>query len=188
MILFVNACVRDGSRTLRLAESVLDKLGQEYESVELGSAQPLPLTGERLAQRDRAIAQGDLQADILSYAVQFARADTIVIAAPYWDLSFPSLLKIYTELVCACGVTFSYNEKGEPVSLCKAKKLIYVTTAGGFIPERDFGFDYIDTLAKTFFGIGETVCFKAEGLDIEGNDPEAILNKTLDETDKKLNV
>ena len=181
MILFINACVRENSRTLRLSKYILDKLGEKYESVTLGSIQLLPLNEERLKERDNAIAQGDLQADILKYAVQFSRADTIVIAAPYWALSFPALLKIYTELICACGVTFSYNESGEPVSLCNAGKLIYVTTAGGFIPEHNFGFDYIDNLAKTFFGIRDTVYFKAEGLDIDGNDPETILNNTFDE-------
>ena len=120
---------------------------------------------------------------MLSYARQFAEADAIVIAAPYWDLAFPALLKIYLEAVTVSGVTFCYSEDGTPKSLCKAKKLIYVTTAGGPI-FADFGYSYVRTMAEGFFGIEETVCFKAENLDVIGMDTEKILRETEREIDE----
>ncbi len=46
------------------------------------------------------------------YARQFAGADEIVIAAPYWDLSFPSVLKVYLEHICITGITFQYTPEG----------------------------------------------------------------------------
>ncbi|MDO5385284.1 MAG: hypothetical protein Q4F08_10535, partial [Rikenellaceae bacterium] len=65
--------------------------------------------------------------------------------------------------------------EGMPAGLCRAKKLIYVTTAGGPILESGYGFPYIRELARTFYGIEETVCFQAENLDVQGADVEGIL-------------
>ena len=42
------------------------------------------------------------------------------------------------------GITFQYSTEGLPVGLCKAKKLYYITTAGGnYVPD-EFGFGYVD--------------------------------------------
>ena len=72
------------------------------------------------------------------------------------------------------NVTFRYNE-GRPYSLCKAKRLIYVTTSGGPIGEYDLGFRYVETMARGFFGIEKVMSVKAECLDIIGADVEGIL-------------
>jgi len=108
-------------------------------------------------------------------ARQFAAADTIVIATPFWDLSFPAVLKQYFEQINAIGITFKYTEEGYPVGLCKAKKLYYVTTAGGMLFPEEYGFGYIRALAENFYGIKECIMFKALGLDIDGADEEQIL-------------
>ena len=104
-----------------------------------------------------------------------------MIAAPYWDLSFPSVLRIYLEHTTVTGLTFRYSETGVPVGLCKAKRLIYVTTAGGPIGDRNFGFDYVKALASTFYGIADIVCFQAENLDIWGADVPGILENAAKE-------
>ncbi len=112
---------------------------------------------------------------MFEYAGQFARADAIVIAAPFWDLSFPALLKVYLEQVNVIGLTFRYTQEGIPEGLCRADTLYYVTTAGGeFFPE-SYGFGYVDALAKNFYGIGNTELIKATGLDIDGAQTERIL-------------
>ena len=119
------------------------------------------------------------------FAVEFLpgqydqRADTIVIAAPYWDLAFPAVLKAYLENICVCGVTFKYSEEGIPVGLCKAKKLYYITTSVGYIGQYNMGYDYIKALCKLYFGITDTECISAEGLDIFGNDTEKILAEKI---------
>ena len=115
---------------------------------------------------------------MFDHAKQFASADTIVIAAPYWDLSFPSTLKIYIENIYVTGIVSAYDESGMPVGLCKAKELYYITTAGGpYAPTYSYG--YIESLAKNFFGIPQTHLVKAEMLDIIGNDAEEILNREI---------
>ena len=112
---------------------------------------------------------------MFEYARQFSEADEIVIAAPFWDLSFPAVLKAYLEKINVSGITFRYTSEGMPEGLCKAKKLYYVTAAGGnFFPE-SFGFGYIKALAQNFYGISDVELIKAAGLDIEGADVESIL-------------
>ena len=111
-------------------------------------------------------------------AKQFAAADTIVIAAPYWDLSFPATLKTYFENIYVTGIVSAYDESGMPVGLCKAKELYYITTAGGpYDPTYSYG--YAESLAKNFFGIPTTHLVKAEMLDIIGNNAEDILRKEI---------
>lgn len=178
MILYINACVRKESRTDRLARALLASLG-EYEEMKLAELGLEPLDEERLSRRTELIASGRYDDPMFEHARRFASADEIVIAAPFWDGSFPALLKTYMENIYVTGIVSKYGEDGVPVGLCRAGKLRYVTTAGGpYIP--DFGYGYIKALAKHMFGIKETELIFAEGLDIAGNDPEKILAEAMD--------
>ena len=113
-------------------------------------------------------------------AKQFASADQVVIAAPYWDLSFPAALKQYFEQINVLGITFEYSPQGTPIPLCKASRLYYVTTAGGaFVPE-EFGFGYVKALSQGFYGINDVRQVRAVGLDIEGADIDAIMDKAVE--------
>ena len=176
-ILYVNACVREGSRTNELAQHLLERLEGDKESVNLYEENIRPLDAYLLSKRDELLKSGKIDDDFLKLARQFASADTIVIAAPYWDLLFPAVLRIYLENITVCGLTFRYSDKGIPVGLCKAKKLYYVTTAGGFIAENNLGFDYVKALASTLFGIKDIKFFSAEGLDIYGLNPSSIISE-----------
>ena len=184
-ILFINACVREESRTHLLSDRILRKLGGTVTEINLEKENIHPLTKEILAKRSKLLAEGRYDDDFFKYARQFAQADMIVIAAPYWDLSFPALLKCFIEAISVVGITFKYTDKGA-VGLCRAQKLIYVATAGGYIPDHNFGYGYIKALAETMYGIQNTQFFKAEGLDIIGADVEKIMNKALAEIDAAL--
>lgn len=174
MILFVDVCVRgERSRTRELAECYLKD--KEFTRLALAEENIKPLDKSRLEKRQKLIEKGDFSNEIFKYAKQFAEAEEIVITAPYWDLSFPALLKIYIENICVVGVTFDYLSDGTSKSRCKAKKLTYITTAGGVIPERNFGFDYVKAVAEEFFKISEFKYIKAEKLDIYGEDTRKIM-------------
>ena len=175
-IVFVNACVRENSRTLELAKSVLSTLNGEVEEVKLYELDLAPIDAEGLKARDAAFGAKDFSDSDFELARQFASAKTIVIAAPYWDLMFPSILKTYYEAVTVNGIAFVYSEKGMPVGRCSAEKLIYVTTSGGPIIN-NFGYDYTCALACAFYGINDVSCVSAQGLDIRGADAEEILRK-----------
>lgn len=179
MILYINACPRADSRTDKLAKALLSVLG-EYTEIKLNSLGLQSLDNERLEKRTALIdaqAYGDEMFDI---AKQFAAADKIVISAPYWDGSFPSVLKTYIENIYVTGIVSKYGENGAPVGLCRAEKLYYVTTAGGPYNSA-FSYEYIKFLAVNMFGIKETGLIYTEFMDIVGNNPDEILNKKIEE-------
>lgn len=185
-ILYINACFKEGSRTNELAQHLLNNLDGELETVNLYEENIKPLDKQTLLKRDNLLKSGQTNDDFLKLARQFASADIIVIAAPYWDLLFPAVLRIYLENITVCGITFRYSEKGIPFGLCKAEKLYYITTSGGFINENNFGFDYVKALATTLFGIEAVQSFSAEGLDIEGADIGQILQQAKENAVKTL--
>ena len=174
-VLFINACVRNGSRTLVLAKNIMEKMGGEITEVNLENENIEPLGKELLEKRENLISQGKLSDPIFKYAKQFAEADEIVIAAPFWDLSFPAKLKIYFERITVSGITFKYD-MGKPIGFCKAKRLTYVTTSGGPIFD-DFGYTYVKALAQKFYGIKETKAVRAMNLDIEMISAKDLLTK-----------
>ena len=179
MTLYINCCVREESRTDRLARAVLQKLGGDFTELNLYEVNLKPLDKKTLNKRTALIEQGDYSDPIFDYAKQFASADSIVIAAPYWDLSFPATLKTYIENIYVTGIVSEYDENGMPRDLCKAQELYYVTTEGGpYDPTYSYG--YIESLAKNFFGIPTTHLVKAEMLDIVGNDAEEILRREIE--------
>ena len=181
-ILFINSCTRPNSRTKELAKHLLNYLEGEITQVDLYKANIGPIESFDLEKRTENIKKSNFSCPEFEQAKQFADADIIVIAAPFWDLSFPSVLKIYFENITVTGITFEYSDQGRPVGKCNAKKLYYITTSGGYIGENNFGFDYVKALAENFFDINEVRFFSAEGLDVFGADVQAI----MDEAKKKI--
>ena len=180
MTLFINACVRKESRTLRLAKHLLSVMDGDYTEIRLEDVD-FPVTNEAyLTHRDQLMEEGKISDPMFDLANQFAGAERIVIAAPHWDLSFPASLKQYFEHVNVVGITFVYTPEGVPRGLCSAKELIYVTTAGGsYVPE-EYGFGYVEAMARGYYGIPQVRQIQAIGLDIVGADPEQILKESMD--------
>ena len=147
----------------------------EITEVNLNEENIPSLNRALLEKRENLIKNGNKTDPMLRYARQFANADEIVIAAPFWDLSFPAKLKIYLEQIAVSDVTFKYID-GRPTGLCKAKKLTYVTTSGGPVFD-DFGYAYVKTLAQKFYGIEKTVTVRAENLDVEMISAQELLEK-----------
>ena len=187
MVLFVNGCVRENSRTLELAHAVLGGMTENVEEIRLYPDGPEGLTAEKLQLREQLLAQKAYDHPMFRFARQFAAADTIVMAAPYWDLAFPAKMRAYLEEITVTGITFRYGADGIPQGLCNAKRLIYVTTAGGPIFQ-NFGFEYAKSLAQAFYGIPDVRLVKAEGLDIWGNNPAEILEQAKEEIPALLNM
>ena len=174
--LFINACVRGkDSRTLAIAKDILKDIEGNTTELVLDSEHLKPLTSTSLATRENLVKNGEFNNPMFDYAKQFAAADTIIIAAPYWDLAFPALLKTYLENICVSDITFRYDN-GHPVGLCKAKKLIYITTAGGPI-FADFGYNYIKAVSNALLGIKDTICYRAENLDVYNISVNEVLTK-----------
>lgn len=178
--LFIDACPRgkDLSRTLRIADTFLDTLEKRHPDMEqntlcLTKLRLTPYDGEAVAKREALIESGRLDDPIFTLAHKVADADLIVVAASYWDLSFPSMLKVFVEHIFARRVTFFYNERG-PVGLCKAANMVYLTTSGSPIGDNNFGAQYLRAVSQ-MLGVKHFERISAEGLDIDGADVQAIL-------------
>ncbi len=184
-LLFVDACIRgEKSRTKRLCDTYIREFQNKHpdvavETVVLRRGSVETHTVEKLHERDGYVVQKDWNHPMFDLAKQFKEADYIVIGTPYWDLSFSAVLKVYIENIMVADLTFKATNTGF-VGLCKGKKLIYITTAGGFIGDKNYGYDYFCGLAE-MLGIPETECIKAEALDIEGFDAEKIVAKAVKE-------
>lgn len=118
-LLFINACVRGrDSRTLVLAEHLLacikeansQDMAFQIEEIRLSTENLLPLNYERLLRREELLAAGQLGDSMFDYANTVAQADMLVIAAPYWDMSFPASLKIFFEAASVEGITLLRTE------------------------------------------------------------------------------
>lgn len=189
-LLFIDACVNRGiSRTEQLAQALLKEMNQngeyEIETLNLEDEDLKLFTGKESALRESLTRAGNFEGPLFTYAKQFAAADRIVVAAPYWDFSFPARMKCYLEQICVTGLTFTFSSKGIPGGLCHADSLHYVTTSGGSIGELNLGYEYLEKLCKVYYGINETVCYTAEGLDIEGNSVEEIMKKAEEKAVQK---
>ena len=180
-LLFVNACIREGSRTENLARRYLGKAadGYQVEEVRVPELDISPFDAAALSRRDADTAQGRLGKDTYRLAQQFAGADRIVIAAPYWDCLFPAVLKVYFEHICVAGITFAYGEGGSLVKTCRADRMIYITTCGGFLPEHSAAEALIRELGN-LFSLGDVRFYAAEGLDVYPDKVEEKLAAALE--------
>lgn len=175
--LVIDACARLNSRTRKLCQSYLNTLKGEIKIVKLYDLNIKPLTEKDLIYRDNLINKNDYSDAIFDLAKEFASYDEIIIASPYWDLSFPSILKVYFENISISGLTFKYD-KDTVKGLAKAKKIIYISTSGGKIYGANLGFEYVKAIGN-FFGIKEAINFTVEKLDIDPSKEKEILDLSM---------
>ncbi len=182
-VLFVNCCVRgESSRTLRLCRAALEEIQTRFPQAEveelcLDRENLLPLHSDTLEQRNTLEKAKDFAHPMFRYARQFIEADVILVGAPYWEYQFPALLRCYVEQVAVNGLTFAYGEDGRPHGLCKGDRLLYLTTAGGPILDRNCGFDYLKTLLSNMMGFTKLDYVAAECTDVIGYPVEEELKK-----------
>ena len=181
MLLVIDCCLRgDDSATRRYYQVYLRVAGaRDIQVVELDKLGLMPLNGEALRERDGLIRAQDFGGEQFLLARQFREADELLIAAPFWDLSFPSLLKVYLEQVTVNGLTFGYDEQGCCHGFCRAKKLLYFSTCGGFYGERHLGYEYVKALGS-MLGIPLCVPYILEGLDIAPNKRDDMVTQAID--------
>ena len=131
------------------------------------------------SQREYLLSENQRAHPRFRYAYQFSQAERVVVAAPFWDLSFPALLKIYIENVCVDGITFGANERGT-YGLCKAKRLLLLTTRGGDYHDSplEMGARYLEALCD-FWGIPRFDVVAADSLDLGQEAVNVILDRAI---------
>ncbi|OIU71966.1 FMN-dependent NADH-azoreductase [Rossellomorea aquimaris] len=98
---------------------------------------------------------------------QFVDADKYVFVTPFWNFSFPPVMKAYIDAVSVAGKTFKYTEHG-PIGLLTDKKALHIQARGGIYSEgpaaqMEMGHRYLDIMME-FYGVPSF-----EGLFIEGH-------------------
>ena len=184
-LLYIDCCIRgERSRTRKLGEAFLAALPDRWEVTRLDLMHEglQPLMPDTLASRDESAARGELDAPRFKYAHQIAAADAVVMAAPFWDLSVPALLKIYIENVSMDGITFQSTAEGLK-GLCRGTDLVFLTTRGGIYGENndwEQGVPYLAAIQK-FFGFDRFHAIAADGMDVQGFDGEGELRKAMEQ-------
>lgn len=178
-LLYVDACARGGaSRTSRLTEVFLRECGRLLPDLEI-TEQHLygmalkPVDAAALAVKEELCDRCAWDDPLLRTAAAFQAADIVLIAAPYWDLSFPSVLKVWVENVYVRNLTFRY-ENDRCIGLCRGRESVYITTAGSSIGENDWGAGYMRAVLTTL-GIPGFTAIRAEALDLDGSDARRIM-------------
>ena len=171
-LLFVDCCISQRgttSRTRALAEAYLEAFRTFHPEAETETVTPETLLALKpfdvgmLNERDALAFVGAWDAPVFALARQFRAADRIVVAAPFWDMSFPAALRTYIEYICANGLTYHYDDTGCHGD-CKADQLVYLTTGGDVEREDSVGVVHWRQLAA-MFGIPRFDYVFAGGLD-----------------------
>ncbi|MCM1079378.1 MAG: NAD(P)H-dependent oxidoreductase [Bacteroidales bacterium] len=174
-LIVIDACMRDEeSRTKRIMKPLVAELANRYDidTVVLDGDDYQSVGRKVLAER----GNGYVPEDIAEQARKIAEADRIVIAAPFWDMSFPAILKVFIENMSLFNITFKDN--GEYFEgLCKCEKVLYITTRGMNVhtgDPMDGATPYIKAIGE-LWGLGEVLTVSAENLDY--STPEEIDNR-----------
>lgn len=184
-LLFINGCIREEeSRTLVLARRFLDCLEGTYEISEV-SGLSIPLDRTALNKRDHLASQKNWQDPVFNEARKFKEADVVVLAAPFWEGTFPAAVHAYLEQICVTGLTFGYDEDGRAVGYCKAERAVFFSTRGGIYSEgENKKDDHAEKFLTSIFemlGIAATDTVTAEGLDIIGNDVDFLMDQASEQ-------
>ena len=173
-LLIVNGCISqrgEGSRTRKLLTAYVEAFLRAHPEAETETVTPeellalRPFDPDMLNERDALTAVGAWDAPVFAPARQFRQADAVVVAAPFWDLSFPAALRTYIEYISANGLTYHYEADGCHGD-CRAQILVYLTSGGDVEREDSLGALYWRQLSA-MFGIPKFDYVFAGGLDLD---------------------
>ena len=100
---------------------------------------------------------------------QFVGADKYVFVTPFWNLSYPPMLKAYLDAVSVAGKAFKYVAGGQLVGLLTEKKALHIQARGSVFAESPYaelemGHRHLEIMMK-FFGLPGLEALILEGLD-----------------------
>ncbi len=133
-------------------------------------AERSPEQNSKLAVSDQALAE-----------LQWA--DTLVVTAPVYNFSVPSVLKAWVDHICRAGVSFRYTKDG-PRGLLRNRP-VYLLMASGGIPfgsPVDFASAYLKQVFR-FVGIEDVRLVGAEGV---ASDADRAMRQALSTLDQWL--
>ncbi len=189
-ILSIQSSPNPFSVTKALSRNIIDKIKSKYPNVEIQekdiSKNEIPhLSGLAIhsaytKENERTKEMNDSLEIGNKLIREIIEADIIIIGAPMWNLSIPSVLKAYIDQIVRVGVTFKYGENGPEGLISGNKKLIIVSSRGGVYSSEPYkAWDHQETLIQNIFyflGIKNIEIVTSEGLRGQDTREEAIKN------------
>ena len=164
-LIVIDSCMRAESRTKLILNAAVAELSKRYEveiiDVNAVGLPPLDKT-TYVDQRET----GNIPPLAMEIARKVAACDRLVVAAPFWDMSFPAILKSFFENISLFDITFT-DDGSACRGLCKCEKVLYITSRGMNIPTgdpREQASGYIAALSY-LWGLGEVITVAATNVD-----------------------
>ena len=176
-IIYVNSIIRkEESRTKRVIDGILDGVMDKVTIKEI-DLNTLNLNPYNEVSYEKKVKNGTEDV-FYNLSKEIAESDGLIIAAPFWDMSIPAMLKSFLEKISLFEVMFVSDDK-QCNGIAKCPFMYYVTTRGMNIKDGDEleqGTSYLKALCwlwgiKTF---AVTSCSNFDYL------PEAKVNEEIE--------
>jgi FMN-dependent NADH-azoreductase len=180
------------SNSIQLANAIIDKLKQNdpAAAVEVKDLTKSPFPHLEEAHLNAFFTPVEQHTEANKEAIshsnqaikEIMEADVLVIGAPMYNFSIPSVLKAWFDHIARAGITFKYGANG-PEGLVTGKKAYIAVATGGIYSSGDSaGYDFVVPYIKAFLGfigITDVTIVRAEGFAIPGVQ-ETALDKAID--------
>jgi len=176
-ILRIDSSARqDGSISRAIGDEVVRRLtarhpGATLAHLDLAGGMPhiddAWVTANLTAADERSPAQRTRLSLSDDHVAALRDADAVVLTAPVYNFSIPSVLKAWIDHVCRAGLTFRYTADG-PQGLL-ADRPVYLVMASGGVPfgsPVDFASGYLRQVFR-FVGIEDVRLIGAEGVAVD---------------------
>lgn len=182
----------EASNSIKLADAIIDRLKQNdpAAAVEVKDLTKSPFPHLEEAHLNAFFTPVEQHTEANKEAISHSNqaikeildADVLVIGAPMYNFSIPSVLKAWFDHIARAGITFKYGANG-PEGLVTGKKAYIAVATGGIYSSGDAaGYDFVVPYIKAFLGfigITDVTVVRAEGFAIPGVQ-ETALDKAID--------
>ena len=182
----------EASNSIKLANAIIDKLKEQDPGAAVKThdlaTQPFPHLEEAhlnafFTPVEQHTAANKEAIRHSNEAIQeIMDADVLVIGAPMYNFSIPSVLKSWFDHIARAGITFKYTANG-PEGLITGKKAYIAVATGGVYSSGDaVAYDFVVPYIKTmlgFIGITDVTIVRAEGFAVAELQGSA-LDKAID--------
>ena len=164
-MIVIDSCMRAESRTKLILDAAVAELSKRYEVeiIDVNSVDLAPLNKVTYVEQRE---NGNVPPLAVEIARKVATCDRLVVAAPFWDMSFPAILKSFFENISLFDITFT-DDGTTCRGLCKCEKVLFITTRGMDIrtgDPLDQGSPYLSALSF-LWGLGEVITVAATNMD-----------------------
>ena len=168
---------RDQSRTLFLGSAFLAMIKDKYDLV-VTDVEKLDIKPKTKDDLDNP----HCSEEVMNCIKNIHDSDKIIIIAPFWDMMFPSILKVFIENTIIPGYTMN-KEDSLKKGPSKAEELLLITTRGWNIKDESEldGASYYLRALSFLWGVDRYKVISAYGLDEEKEQVEYKLEKAINE-------